>query len=289
MGGPSADHLDDAQSRRLPGARRHVVRQRSGNADDTEVRAAHPALDEQRLDDPARGGVDGHREAESEARDRGVDPDDPPRGIGERATGVARIERGVGLDDVLDHAGGRSLLHRDRAPERAHHARGDRTGEPERAAHGDDELADHEVVRVAETGGRGSVAAHPEHGQIRQRVGPDHVEVGLAAVGERRRAVPPATDHVGVGEEMTVVGVHHRRTTAAREPHARHVRGHRARHRAHHARVGVERPSAFGVVDVVEAVGVGHARLLRPEGVVRTRHGPLCARAGRGRPPFAVG
>src|SRR2546430_5284942 len=35
-------------------------------------------------------------------RDRRVDADHPTRGVDQRATGVARVDRGVGLDRVLD-------------------------------------------------------------------------------------------------------------------------------------------------------------------------------------------
>ena len=76
---------------------------RRRRADHPEVGPAHPAVAQQRLDDPPRRGVHRHREPQPGARDRGVDPDDAARRVGERAAGVAGVERGVGLDDVLDH------------------------------------------------------------------------------------------------------------------------------------------------------------------------------------------
>src|SRR5919204_1274890 len=51
----------------------------------------------------------------------GVDPDDVPRPVGERAAGVAGIERGVGLDHVVDDS---SALRRQRSPERGDDAGG---------------------------------------------------------------------------------------------------------------------------------------------------------------------
>ena len=44
----------------------------------------------------------GHRQPEPDARDRGVDPDHAAVAVDQRAAGVARVQRGVGLDDVVD-------------------------------------------------------------------------------------------------------------------------------------------------------------------------------------------
>ena len=73
-------------------------------ADETEIGAAEAALAHQRADDAAGGGVDRHGQAEPDAGDRGVDADQPARAVDQRAAGVAGVECGVGLDDVLDDA-----------------------------------------------------------------------------------------------------------------------------------------------------------------------------------------
>src|SRR2546427_8671977 len=88
------------------------------------------------------------------ARDGGVDADHPPAAVGERAARVTRVERRVGLDDVLDDAAGRAGARRQRAAERAHHPRRHRAGEAERVADRDDQLADAQPVGIAELGGR---------------------------------------------------------------------------------------------------------------------------------------
>jgi hypothetical protein len=81
--------------------------------------------------------VDWHGEPESDPRDRGVDADDASAAVGECAARVAGIERGVGRDDILDESGREPCPRRERAPERAHHARRDGPREPERAPDGD--------------------------------------------------------------------------------------------------------------------------------------------------------
>ena len=98
-------------------------RQRRGRADQPQVGAAHPAVGHQRPDDPAARVVDRHGEPEAPARDRGVDADDAGRGVGQRAAGVARVERGVGLDDVLDHPRRPPVAGGQRPAEPADHAR----------------------------------------------------------------------------------------------------------------------------------------------------------------------
>ena len=98
-----------------------------------------------------RGGdVDGHREADTHVAagrpdDRGIDADQLAVQVHERASRVARIDRGVGLDEVLV-----ALDVDPAAPERAHDPGGDGLAEPEGVADGDDEIADLEYVAVSE-------------------------------------------------------------------------------------------------------------------------------------------
>ena len=90
--------------------------------------------------------------------------------VGERPAGVARVQRRVRLDHVLDDATGR---HRQRAPERRDDAGRHRASEPERAADRDDELADAQPVGVTELGRGQAVRVESEHGEIGERIGAD--------------------------------------------------------------------------------------------------------------------
>ena len=90
------------------------------------------------------GGVDRDREADAavglrRGRDLRVDADDAAARIEQRAAGVAGVDRGVGLHDVVD----REVVGRlDRATERGDDARRQRALQPERAADRDRRLAD---------------------------------------------------------------------------------------------------------------------------------------------------
>src|SRR4051812_14848649 len=60
------------------------------------------------------------------------------------------VERGVGLDHVVDDTHVRARAGRKRASERRHHAGSDGAGESVRIPDRDDELADAQLFRVAE-------------------------------------------------------------------------------------------------------------------------------------------
>ena len=142
VGGAAFDHLHDLDPPLPAERRRQPRRQRTGVAGDADVGAAEPALAHQRADDPPRRRVDRNGEAEPDAGDGGVDPDDAARAVGERAARVARVERGVGLDHVLDDPRRRAGPGRQRAAERRDDTGRDRPGEAVRVPDRDDELAD---------------------------------------------------------------------------------------------------------------------------------------------------
>jgi hypothetical protein len=106
VGGTTAHYFHDAHARRLPGARGNGSGQRRGHPDQTEIGATHPTFAEQGVDDPPGGRVDRDRKAETDSRDRGIDPDDPACRICQCPTGIAWIQCGVGLDHILDHPSG---------------------------------------------------------------------------------------------------------------------------------------------------------------------------------------
>jgi hypothetical protein len=121
------------------------------------------------------------------------------------AAGVARVERGVGLDDVLDHA----APGRQGPAERADHAGRHRSGQPERVPHRDHQLADLELVGLAELSGFRGGAVRAQHREVGQRVGADHPERRRRAVGELRGAAGRLADHMGVGQQEPVAGEDH--------------------------------------------------------------------------------
>src|SRR5207237_5959008 len=104
-------------------------RQWAGSAGEAEVGAPKAALRHQGANDLAGRGVDRDGQAEADARYGGVDPYDPCATVRERTAGVAGIERGVGLDDVVDDANVRAGPRRQRPSERRDDACGDGAGE----------------------------------------------------------------------------------------------------------------------------------------------------------------
>src|SRR5438034_628875 len=87
-----------------------------------------PRAPEQSAGDELRG-VDADRKADTLRRQDhgGVHADDIAARVDERAAGVARVERGVGLDDAVDET---SALRAHRSTQRADDAGGDGALEP---------------------------------------------------------------------------------------------------------------------------------------------------------------
>ena len=128
-------------------------------------------------------------------------------GVGQRAAGVAGVERGVGLDDVLDHPRRPAVAGGQRAAQPADHAGGDRAGQAERVADGDHELADPQRRRVAEHGGRRASAPRART-TARSDSGSAPTTSTSASVPSPNTARPrgaPADD-VRVGQQQPVVG-----------------------------------------------------------------------------------
>ena len=104
-----------------------------------------------------------------------------PRESHQRPARVARVQRRVGLDDVVDQP---PRLRAQRAAERADHAGGHRAFEAVRVADGDGELADAQLRRVAERDGGRDVVVHADDGEIGVRIVADEVAGHGAPVGE---------------------------------------------------------------------------------------------------------
>ncbi len=211
--GTSGDHFHDLDPARVAGLPRDPRCGGTRTADDAEVGAPNAALAHEGRDDRSRGGVDRDGEADSlahaHADQRGVDADDPGGAVRERAARVARMKRGVGLDDVLDDPRCRSRSGGQRSPQRAHHPGGHRTLESERAADRDDELTDPERRGVAERRGHQIRRTRAHDREVRQGIGSDDLEREPATVGEHRAAAAKAGDHVSGRNDVAVRGDRH--------------------------------------------------------------------------------
>ena len=114
--------------------------------------------------------------------DRGVDADQAAGEIDQRAAGIAGIDRGVGLDEELV-VGDPDLGARQRRDDAVGHGLAD----AERIADGEHDVADLQLVGIAEARPREALAAvlEAQHGEIGARVLQHDLGVELALVGER--------------------------------------------------------------------------------------------------------
>ena len=174
---------------------------------------------DERGEDPLGGRIDRHGQTEPDPGDRRVDADDPPGRIGQRAAGVARVERRVGLDDVLDEAARTTVTRGHRPAEGRDDAGGHGPGEAERVADGDDQLPDPQPGGVTERR-RDRRAVDADDGQVGQRIATDDPELALRAIDEGGAALVGAGDDVGRGDEVAVGGEGDRRPGPAAAPAA---------------------------------------------------------------------
>src|SRR6185436_2309003 len=236
---PSADRRDDVAAEadlvaverrddvaaRDPGLRRRAVR-RDGLDEhavvDGEVEVAEGGVDRDRVDaeeaavDPAvllelgeqaPRGVDRDGEADADVPaavaaglDLRVDPDHATGRVEERAAGVARVDRRVGLDDAVDLEAVRRL---DRAAGRRHDAGRERALEPERVADRDRRIAHLDRARRAERERRQLVRAplDLEQRQVGGLVAAEDRRVDDVLVGELHGDLRGAGDDVRVRED----------------------------------------------------------------------------------------
>ena len=125
-------------------------------------------------------------------------PMSSPFMIDERAAGIAGIDRGVGLDEELV-VGDADLGARQRRDDAARH----RLPDAERIADGEHEIADFEIVGIADGERRQLliVRLDLEHGEIGALVGEQKLGFEFAPVGEHDADVAAAQDHVVVGDD----------------------------------------------------------------------------------------
>ncbi len=209
------------------------------------------------------------------AEDRGVDPHDLAGGVDQRPAGVAGVDGGVGLDEVLE-SGDAEVA----AAGGADDAERDRLTHPEGVADREHHVAHGERFGVPERDGRQRVEVDLEHRQIALGVGADLRGPHVAAVEQRDPDLVGAFDDVVVGEDVAVLAHDHAGAQAGLQAPARGAE--LLAEEAPEQRVVHERGDPLG--DHLGAVDVDHRRGRPLHGVgVGQRHGSARSRlVGRG-------
>ncbi len=132
--------------------------------------------------------------------DRGVDADHAALQVDQRSAAVARVDRRVGLDEVL--VGGDADL---AAALGADDAGGDGVVQAEGVAHGDDPVARLELVAVAEARRLQLVRIDVQRGEVGVRVDAEQLRGELAPVAERDLERVGVLDHVRVGDDRALL------------------------------------------------------------------------------------
>ena len=131
--------------------------------------------------------------------DGAVDADEFAPQVHQRAAGVARIDRRVGLDEVLVAVGIDAG-----APEAADDAGRDGVLQAERIADGDHEIADLESRGIAERDLDQRFGRHLEHRDVRRHVAADHGGGQIAAILQRDGDFRGVINHMGVCNYVAV-------------------------------------------------------------------------------------
>jgi hypothetical protein len=179
-----------------------LAQKRHGLARDADEAAPDaPLLDEPR-GHPARG-VARYREADAlrGADDGRVDADDLAARVDKRSPGIAGIERGVGLDHVVDEPPGGAAQ---RAAEPAHDPRGRRLLEAHGGADRNGNLSQPHGAAVGEDKVRDLVGAHAKNRKIAVRVVAHQVRGETPAVGQEHARRASAMHDVAVGQQVPI-------------------------------------------------------------------------------------
>jgi hypothetical protein len=148
---------------------------------------------------------DGEADARARARwrdDRGIDADQFATQVDQCAAGVARIDRRVGLDEVLDAA----------PPDGATAEAGDDTrtrtlADAERITDRDDEVAHAQLAHIGDGQRREIFRSDLDHGNVGFRIGADQVRLERAPVMQRDRDVVGSFDDVVVRHDIALCRV----------------------------------------------------------------------------------
>ncbi|GCT01002.1 hypothetical protein HmCms170_01461 [Escherichia coli] len=155
----------------------------------------------------AHDGIDRHRKADAgrgarRTVDGGIDADQPPSRIEQRATGIAGVDSGVGLDQVID--GRAARFSRQRAVERGDDTSGERPVQAEGVADSEHLLTHLEVGTGADRHGRRALEADAnlEYRDVVRRTSANERSLIIATVGQFDRGRRCPLDHVEVGHHV---------------------------------------------------------------------------------------
>ena len=153
------------------------------------------------------------------ALDKRVDTHELAVVVDERATGIARVDGGIGLDHVGVDSVTAGRAHGRRAIQRRHNARGDRLLVAERRADRHNPLAHVELGGITnldrrELGGVGVLEL--DDGQVARGVVAHELGLVGGAVVHGHHVLVIAIDHMVVGEDVALGIEHHARTDTAR-------------------------------------------------------------------------
>ncbi len=180
---------------------------------DADVAAPDLAVAHQQHGDELRG-VDPDREANPlrPREGRGVDADDASASVDERAAGVARVQRRVRLQHVIDEAARRRAQ---RAAQGADDAGRDGRLQPVRVSERDRERTDAHVARVAERRRNEVARGDADDGEVGVGIVADDGTRKRAAVEQRDVERARVVDDVAVRDEEAVGREHEPRAAAA--------------------------------------------------------------------------
>ena len=169
-------HRRVARQTEMPHHARRNRHRRAGHAD---IGTAHPAMGEQLADDPFCRIDSGGKANRLGLRDhRRVDADDPSLGVDQRAAGIARIERRIGLNDIVHQPAGCCAQG---APQRRDDARGHGLRIAERIADGDGDLSHLQARRNRRIPRRAARSGDPMRSTARSESGSSADEIGVEA------------------------------------------------------------------------------------------------------------
>jgi hypothetical protein len=132
-----------------------------------------------------------------------VDPNNLSARIDQRSSGVARIKRRIGLDDIINEP---ACIGPKRAARGADDTGGYGALEPIRIAYRNGQLAHAKTLGIAQSHGTQLRSINPEHCQVGIRIVSHQVGIRPATIGQRDFESARAVDDMAVGQQEAVWG-----------------------------------------------------------------------------------
>ena len=152
--------------------------------------------------------------------DQGVDPDHFTLRVQQRTTGITRVDRGIGLNQIQTLASNTQLGNI--AAEVADDSHGHGVLEAIGIAHRNRPIAHPEPIRIPQrSGGPGALSVQAHNCQVREGVLAHHLAGHAPAIGELHLQLIGSLHHMGVGEQQTLGVKNHTAALAALHPGAR--------------------------------------------------------------------